>query len=117
MARMTLAIEGVLAEHDIIARTNDRIEAARTGGNDAKAKDLENDRREREIRRDNPFEFMVDTTDELCAPLYIKLRAIAKSEPQNLAAVVAANVQVAAAVPQKLDDRRPPHARVRLATP
>jgi hypothetical protein len=104
MARMTLAIEGILAEHEIIARTNDEIEAARAAGNVPRVKDLENDRREREVRRDNSFDFMVDTTDELCAPLSIKLRAIAKSEPQNLAAVVAANAQVAAAVPQKLDD-------------
>ncbi len=104
MARMTLAIEGVLAEHEIITRTNDDIEAARASGNTAKVKDLENDRRERELRRDGSFDFMVDTTEELCAPLSIKLRAIARSDPQNLAAVVAANAQAAATVPKKLDD-------------
>lgn len=104
MARMTLAIEGVLAEHDIITRSNDEIEAARVAGNAAKVKDLEADKREREVRRDNSFDFLVDTTQELCAPLSVKLRTIAKSDPQNLAAVVAANAQAAAAVPAKLDD-------------
>jgi hypothetical protein len=104
MARMTLAIEGVLAETDLLARTSDEIVAARAGGDQAKVEALEVDRRERETRRDNSFEFMLETTQDLCGPLSIKLRAIAKSDPQNLAAIVAANAQSAAAVPKKLDD-------------
>lgn len=104
MARMTLAVDGVLGETDVIARTNDELEAARVRGDAAKIEDLQQDRREREARRDISFEFMLDTTQALCGPLSLKLRAIAKSDPQNLAAIVEANRQSAAAVPPKLDD-------------
>jgi hypothetical protein len=104
MARMTLAVDGVLGETDVIARTNDEFEVARAKGDTAKVEELAQDRRERETRRDISFDFMLETTQELCGPLSIKLRAIAKSDPQNLAAIVAANRQSAAAVPPKLDD-------------
>jgi hypothetical protein len=104
MARMALAVDGVLGETDVIVRTNDEIEAARTRGDAARIEELQQDRRERETRRDISFEFMLDTTQALCGPLSIKLRAIAKSDPQNLAAIVEANRQSAAAVPTKLDD-------------
>jgi hypothetical protein len=104
MARMTLAVEGVLGETDLIARTGDDIETARTKGDTAKLDELLQDRREREARRDLSFEFMMETTRDLCAPLSLRLRAIAKSDPQNLAAIVAANAQSAAAIPPKLDD-------------
>ncbi len=104
MARMTLAVDGVLGETDVIARTNDEFEAARAKGDTARVDELAQDRRERETRRDISFDFMLETTEELCGPLSIKLRAIAKSDPQNLAQIVAANRQSAAAVPPKLDD-------------
>lgn len=104
MARMTLAIEGVLGETEVLARTNDEIEVARANGDMAKVETLVADCRERETRRDNSFDFMLETTLEFCVPLSVKLRAIAKSDPQNLAAIVAANAQAAAAVPKKLDD-------------
>jgi hypothetical protein len=104
MARMTLAIEGILGETDVLAHTNDEIEVARINGDTAKVEALTRDCQERETRRDNSFDFLVDTTLEFCAPLSIKLRAIAKSDPQNLAAIVAANAQAASAVPKKLDD-------------
>lgn len=104
MARMSLAVDGVLGETDVIVRTNDEIEAARTKGDAARVDELAQDRRERETRRDISFDFMLETTQELCGPLSLKLRAIAKSDPQNLAAIIAANAQSAAAVPKKLDD-------------
>jgi hypothetical protein len=104
MARMGLAVDGILGETDVIARTNEEIEAARTRGDAARVDELQQDRRERETRRDISFEFMLDTTQALCGPLSLKLRAIAKSDPQNLAAIVEANRQSAAAVPPKLDD-------------
>lgn len=104
MARMTLAIEGVLGETEVIAKSNEELEVARAAGDELKLDELTRDRKEREGRRDLSFEFMVETTEELCAPLALKLRAIAKSEPQNLAAIVAANAQAASAVPKKLDD-------------
>jgi len=104
MARMTLAVDGILGETDVIARTSDEIDAARAKGDEIRVEELSKDRRERETRRDISFDFMLETTRELCGPLSIKLRAIAKSDPQNLAAIVAANAQAAAAVPKKLDD-------------
>ncbi|MBP6011811.1 MAG: hypothetical protein KBA31_06245 [Alphaproteobacteria bacterium] len=104
MARMTLAIEGVLAESEMIARSDGLIEAARTVGDLARVEELTLESKERQGRRDISFGFMVDTTEELCGPLSIKLRAIAKSEQQNLAAIVAANAQAASSVPEKLDD-------------
>jgi hypothetical protein len=104
MARMTLAVDGVLGESDVIARTSDEIEAARSRNDAARVQELQQDRSEREARRDISFDFMLGTTQDLCGPLSIKLRAIAKSDPQNLAAIVAANAQSAAAVPKKLDD-------------
>jgi hypothetical protein len=103
MARMTLAVDGVLGETGILAQTDGEIEAARINGDTAKVEVLAKDRREREGRRDTSFDFMVDTTQEFCAPLSAKLRAIAKSDPQNLAAIVAANTG-ASVVPPKLDD-------------
>jgi hypothetical protein len=104
MARMTLAVDGILGETDVIARTSDEIEAARSRNDAARVQELQQDRSEREARRDLSFDFMLETTQALCAPLSIKLRTIAKSDPQNLAAIVAANAQSAAAVPKKLDD-------------
>ena len=104
MARMTLSIEGILGETEVIAKTDEAIEAAAAAGDTKKVEELTLGRKERETRRDNSFEFMLETTEELCAPLALKLRAIAKSEPQNLAEIVAANVQSAAGVPKSLDD-------------
>jgi hypothetical protein len=99
MARMTLAIDGVLAETDVIATNDEAIELALSRGDDAKAQDLVAQRKERWARRDSSFEFMMETTNDRCGPLSTKLRAVAKSEPQSLAAIVAAN----AAPPPKTD--------------
>lgn len=104
MARMTLAVDGVLGETGIIAQNEAEIELARGRGDVVKMEEIAKDRAEREGRRDLSFDFMVETTQELCVPLSARLRAIARSDPQNLAAIVAANSQVAAAVPPKLDD-------------
>ena len=104
MARMTLAVDGVLGETAVIVSAEGEIDAARSRGDAAKVEEIAKDRLDREERRDASFDFMVDTTAELCAPLSIKLRAIAKSSPQNLAQVVAATNQSAAVVPAKLDD-------------
>lgn len=103
MARMTLAVEGILGESDIIAVTDEAIEAARIKGEMAKVDELTQQRQERCGRRDASFDFMMEATQNFCDPLSIKLRKVAKSEAQNLAAIVAANAQ-AAAVPQKMDD-------------
>ncbi len=104
MARMTLAVEGILGETDIIAVTDEAIEVARIKGETAKADELMQQREERFGRRDASFGFMMETTQDLCGPLSLKLRKVAKSPPQNLAAIVAANAQAPASVPAKLDD-------------
>ena len=104
MARMTLAVEGVLAETEIIAQNDEEIAVARAKGDTAKVDDLTGQRNERSARRDSSFDFMTETTADLGGPLAVKLRAVARTEAQNLAAIVAANAQAAAVVPQKLDD-------------
>ena len=104
LARLSLAIEGVLGETEVISRTSEEVAALQQRGNTTKAEELLQEIAERETRRDQSFEFLIETTEELCAPLAIKLRAVAKSEPQNLAAIVAANAQAAASVPKTLDD-------------
>ena len=45
---------------------------------------------ERADRRTASFDFMMETTRDFCGPLSQKLRAVAKSQPQNLSAIVAA---------------------------
>ena len=104
MARMTLAVESVLGESDNIAATDDIIETARAKGDTAKVDDLMQQRQERCDRRDASFGFMMETTQNLCGPLSAKLRRVARSEAQNLAAIVAANAQATTAVPRKMDD-------------
>ena len=104
LARLSLAIEGVLAETDILAKAEEEAIALREQGDTTKLEALKQDQTEREARRDLSFEFMLETTEELCAPLAIKLRTIARSDPQNLAAIIAANAQAAATVPKSLDD-------------
>jgi hypothetical protein len=104
MARLTLAVEGILAESEIIAQTDEAIALARAKGDTAKADDLTEQRNERNMRRDASFDFMTETTQDLGRPLATKLRGVARTEPQNLAAIVAANAQAVASVPQKIDD-------------
>ncbi len=104
MARLTLAVDGVLGETDEIAKSEERTAAARAKGDAPKAEELSQDCRAREARRDSSFEFMLETTETLCAPLSVKLRTIAKSDAQSLAALIAANTQAASAIPKKLDD-------------
>lgn len=91
MARMTLTIEGILGETDTIAQKEDVIALARARGDAAKAEELAAERRECSARRDSAFDFMIETMNDLSGPLSAKLRTIAKSEGQNLAAIVAAN--------------------------
>ena len=104
MGRMTLAVEGVLAESEFIAANDEAINGARARGDNAKAEELAEQLRERHDRRDASFEFMVETMQEFGGPLAVKLRGISRSEPQDLAALVAANVLSASAVPPNLDD-------------
>ena len=60
MARMTLAIEGVLGETEIIAKADDIVEAARATGGSATVEDVTRDLKERQARRDLSFEGIFD---------------------------------------------------------
>ena len=90
MARMGLALDGVLGEHETIEKLK---EAPRRSDADAAASDQEI--AERSARRELSFEFLTETMQELSPPLVKKLRVIAKSQEQNLAAIVDANAQAA----------------------
>ena len=103
MARMVMAVDGVLGESELIHPLEDAIQAARATGDNAKAESLSFNRSERQSRRDISFEFMMQTTRELCGPLSLKLRAVTKSAAQNVAGLIATNVQAGASVPQKQD--------------
>ena len=91
MARMALTIEGVLSETEIITQKDEAIALAKARGDAAKAEELDAERRDRCERRDSGFDFLVETMKDLSTPLAAKLRVIAKSEGQSLAAIVAAN--------------------------
>ena len=91
MARMALTIDGVLGETDVIAQKDEAIALARAKGDAARAEELAAERLDRCARRDSSFDFLTETMNSLAAPLSAKLRTIAKSEGQSLAAIVAAN--------------------------
>lgn len=88
MTRMTLALDGILSETDDIAKIDETL-AEQLDLSDAKREDLKRQRDERVWRRDGSFDFMMDTIKSLGEPLAGKLRAIAKTSPQSLAAIVA----------------------------
>ena len=91
MARMALTIDGILGETDVIVQRDEAIAAARARGDAAKVEELTAERLDRCARRDSTFDFMIETINDLSGPLSAKLRTIAKSEGQSLAAIVAAN--------------------------
>lgn len=91
MARMTLTIEGILGETDTIVQKDEVIALARARGDAAKVEELAAERQECSGRRDSAFDFMIETMNDLSGPLSEKLRTIAKSEGQSLAAIIAAN--------------------------
>jgi hypothetical protein len=94
MVRVTMAIEGVLAESETLAGMNDTIEDARAGGS-SKLDDLIRDREARNVRRDASFDFMVSTMNENWTPLSARLREISKSQTGNVADIITANVTLA----------------------
>ena len=91
MARMTLAVDGVLAESEIIAKLEDVNR--RPDADPSTAAVTKEEIAERDARRNTSFEFLVETTEELSSPLAEKLRGIAKIQQQNLEALIAANAQ------------------------
>ncbi len=89
MTRLTLSLDGILSETDVIVKLDENLATLRTTADEAKTADLTKDRTERAWRRDSSFDFMMETIKDLCEPLAARLRAIAKSQPQNLHEVVA----------------------------
>jgi hypothetical protein len=92
MTRMMLAVDGVLSETESIVDLENAIAEARKSG-DAKIDELTRECRERCLRRDSSFDFMMETTRETSATLAAKLHKVAKAAPQNLAAIIATNAQ------------------------
>jgi len=89
MTRLTLSLDGILSEHEVIAKIEQSLLELRPAGDQSKVGDLVKERDERAGRRDSSFDFMMDTIRDLGEPLAAKLRVIAKSDPQNLHEVVA----------------------------
>jgi hypothetical protein len=89
MTRLTLSLDGILSEHDLIEKLDETISELRPTANDAKIADLTKQRDERAWRRNSSFDFMLETVKDLGTPLAEKLRVIAKSAPQPLQDVVA----------------------------
>ena len=93
MARLHLAVEGILSETEIITATDASIEIARTQGDSDRVERLEKQRSERAARRQGSFDFMLETTQGMGNSLAIKLRNLAKSSGQNLSAILANSAQ------------------------
>ena len=104
MTRMTLSLDGILSESDVIAKLDETL--ADPGGlTAARLADLTKQREERAWRRGSSFDFMMDTIKELGEPLAAKLRVIAKAKPQSpseiLARSSATGTAQAAAAPER----------------
>jgi hypothetical protein len=100
MTRITMAIEGVLAETESIRTINDTVDNARAHGSSDKLDNLTRERDARVIRRDASFDFMVTSMNETWVPLSARLREIAKSPSGNVAEIVSANVAAGASPPK-----------------
>lgn len=96
MTRVTMAIEGVLAETESIRAVEDAIA---DGGGD-KHDSLAHERDARMLRRDSSFDFMVASMNEAWVPLSTRLREIAKSRSGDVAEIVSSNIATAAPPPK-----------------
>jgi len=100
MTRVTMAIEGVLAETESIRAIDDAAHDARAHGSSDKLDNLTRERDSRMVRRDASFDFMVTSMNETWGPLSGRLREIAKSPSGNVADLVSANVTTGAPPPK-----------------
>jgi hypothetical protein len=89
MTRLTLSLDGILSESELIERLDATLGEMRLAGDQLKLADLTKQREERNWRRDSSFDFMMETVRDLGEPLAAKLRVIAKAVPQSLHEVVA----------------------------
>jgi len=84
MTRLTLSLDGILSETDVIAKLDETLAELRGAPEEPKAVDLAKQRAERASRRDASFDFIVETIKNLGEPLAARLRVIAKAEAQSL---------------------------------
>ena len=89
MTRLTLSIDGILSESDVIVKLDDTIADLRAAADQSKLPDLLKQREERDWRRISSFDFLMETIKNLGDPLATKLRVVAKAKPQNLHEIVA----------------------------
>jgi hypothetical protein len=91
MTRLVMSVDGVVSETESIVRVDEALASARADGEKHKVESLTAERDERCTRRDNSFDFMMETAEQLGGSLARKLRAVAKAESQNMEAILAAN--------------------------
>jgi len=84
MTRLTLSLDGILSETDVIAKLDETLAELRGAPEEPKAVDLAKQRAERASRRDASFDFILETIKNLGEPLAARLRVIAKAEAQSL---------------------------------
>jgi hypothetical protein len=100
MTRITMAIEGVLAETESIRAAEDAMAAAHVDGRADKLAEIARLRETRVVRRDASFDFMVTSMNETWGPLSARLRTIAKSASGNVHELVSANAAAVAPPPK-----------------
>jgi hypothetical protein len=91
MVRISMALDGIVSETEMVATIDQAIETARAGGNDNKVDGMMRDRGARATRRDASFDFMVSTMNETWDPLSKRLREISKSPSGSVDEIIAAN--------------------------
>ncbi len=89
MTRLTLSLDGVLSETEVIEKLDESLSELRGAPDDAKTLDLAKQREERAWRRNSSFDFMLETLKKLGEPLCARLRVIAKAEAQMLSEALA----------------------------
>jgi len=91
MARYVLAVDGVLAETELIAKLDDDIADACAVNDTDKLEDLTRQRQQRDQRRSASFSFLMETL-AATEPLSAKLRKLSKSAPSAVSDIVARNI-------------------------
>jgi hypothetical protein len=97
MIRVSMAIDGVLTETELLPTLNAEIATARRNGA-ANLDDLVRDYDARATRRDASFDFLVTTMNESWDPLSKRLRELSKSPSGSVSEIIAANTAAPAPV-------------------
>lgn len=97
MTRLTLSLDGILSETELIGRVDQAMTELGTSGQPGRIADLTKERSERAERRESSFQFMIETVKDLGDPLTAKLRTIAKANPHSLQELLARQITPAGA--------------------